>query len=135
MTTDAARAANPWNWWPSLAPGQLTQSINPGWVFGGVVNVTHVNSAAPEVERAVVEKYSYGRQIGRLMDAVSALAANAPAVAADERITEFQALAREVDKIKDRARMSSADRLCAEIEELRDTDPAGFRRLRKLLAG
>ena len=133
MTTNAAYA-NPWNWWTTLAPERLTQSINPGWVFGGVVNVTHLNSAAPEVERAVVEQYSYGRQIGRLMDAVSALAEKAPALEGDKRITEFKALAGEVEKIKERALMSAADRLCAEIEDLRKTDPAGFQRLRRLLA-
>jgi len=55
------------------APQALNQPINPGWSFGNIT-VNNVNSSAPDVERDVVSRHSYGRQIGRLMDAVAALA-------------------------------------------------------------
>jgi hypothetical protein len=42
----------------------LRQAINPGW--SSVVNINSNNSAAPETERAVLTKYSYGRQLGRI---------------------------------------------------------------------
>lgn len=60
----------------SLAPETLTQPINPGWVFGSV-NITNRNSGDPEVERRILEAVSYGRQLGRVMDAVAVLVARA----------------------------------------------------------
>ena len=65
-----------WNWtvppwpWPPAAPQSLVQPINPGW---SLINVTYNNSSAPAIERDVLQQHSYGRQIGRLMDALSVL--------------------------------------------------------------
>ena len=66
--------------WPaSLAPQSLTQPINPGWSFGNVINVTEQNSTAPDTEQEILRHHSYGRQIGRMMDAVALLLEHAPA--------------------------------------------------------
>jgi hypothetical protein len=48
------------------------QPINPDWNFGNI-NITYENSANPAVERWIVGKVSYGRQLGRMMEAVAAL--------------------------------------------------------------
>jgi hypothetical protein len=123
----------PLPWWPGLAPQQLTQPINPGWSFGNLVSVTNLNSSAPDIEREVLLQHSYGRQIGRLLDAVSALAERLPAAASDPRVKEFQSLVREVDGIKRRARLPRVERLRDEIEELRRSDPRAYEQLRAML--
>jgi hypothetical protein len=58
------------NW----APRRLDQPILPAWQFGNVV-INYDNSSSPEAEREIVSAQSYGRQIGRLMDAVCVLIA------------------------------------------------------------
>jgi len=148
MATDGKAAANAaaernggswWGWplqqwsWPALAPQQLSQPINPGWSFGNLVSVTNVNSSAPDIERDVLQQHSYGRQIGRLMDAVSALAERLPAAARDDtRIAEFESLARDVERIKQRARLPRLERLREEIEELQREDPPAYKQLRAM---
>jgi hypothetical protein len=119
-----------WNW-PALAPQQLTQPINPGW---SLVSVTHNNSSAPEIERDVLQQHSYGRQIGRLMEAVSALAERLPSSArADERIAEFEALALDVERIKQSARLPRIERLQKELDALRREDPKAYSQLKSKL--
>ena len=63
----------------SLAPGQLWQAINP-WTFNqqgaqfGFVNIDLGQTPQPEVEQAILEKVgSYGRQLGRIGDALAVL--------------------------------------------------------------
>lgn len=61
----------------SLAPRQLTQTINPwSWTFGdfSLFSINLGQSAAPGVEsRVLTEVGSYGRQIGRISDALKVL--------------------------------------------------------------
>lgn len=136
---DERRPAGPWAWpfslfagggapWYSLAPARLDQPINPGWSFGNVY-VTRQNSSAPEVEREIVSRHSYGRQIGRLMGAVCALADAVPAAAGDPRVRSLQQLAAEVSEIKRLAAPARLERLTRELRALRDEDPAGWQAL------
>lgn len=73
---DGGSSMDPFWWWRlwfgafGLAPQQLTQSILPGW---SLININETNSSAPETEYRIVAGDSYGRQLGRLLDAVSAL--------------------------------------------------------------
>ncbi len=61
----------------SLAPRQLTQTINPwSWSFGdlSLFTINLGQSGAPNIEgRALDEVGSYGRQIGRLGEALKVL--------------------------------------------------------------
>jgi hypothetical protein len=66
-----------WFPWASLAPQELSQPINPGWTFGNVV-VNERNSSAPETELAILAEESYGRQIGKLLEAVYELIKEKP---------------------------------------------------------
>lgn len=66
----------------SLAPQQLWQAINP-WTFYqqgaqfGVVNIELGQTPAPETERAILDEVgSYGRQLGRIGDALGVLLAH-----------------------------------------------------------
>jgi len=63
----------------SFAPEKLWQAINP-WVFNlpgaqfGLVNVELGQTAQPEVERTILDEVgSYGRQLGRIGDALEVL--------------------------------------------------------------
>ena len=68
-----------------LAPSQLAQTINPwSWTFGpigpigqvGLFNINLGSSGAPEVEARVLDEVgSYGRQLGRMGDAMKVLMA------------------------------------------------------------
>lgn len=67
----------------SLAPERLWQAINPWtWNLGtnggaaqvGLVNITLGATKHPEVERAILDEVgSYGRQLGRIGDALEVL--------------------------------------------------------------
>ncbi len=124
-----------WPWplnWPlpqiSFGPDRLTQPINPGWTFGNLI-VNQQNSSAPEVEQSVVSRHSYGRQIGRLMDAVSALADALPKTASDPRLQEFRALAEDVARIKQTTLHQRLDRLREELLALKAQDPQAWKAL------
>ena len=63
----------------SLAPEKLWQAINP-WSFYqqgaqfGLVNIEIGQTPRPDIEQAILEKVgSYGRQIGRIGDALEVL--------------------------------------------------------------
>jgi len=147
--TDATAPSGPWwpwlaPWtaappgaavpWLGLAPQQLEQPVNPGWSFGNVVAVTNLNSTAPDLERAICARHSYGRQLGRMMDAVSALVESMPVKSKDKRIAEFQKVARDVDEIKRRAELPQVERLRAELEAIKRDDPKAWAELSKVLA-
>jgi hypothetical protein len=92
------------------------------------------NSSAPAIERDVLQQHSYGRQIGRLMDALSVLVERLPASAKDDqRIEDFVALAKEVAQIKENARLPRLERLRKDIEALRQEDPKAYAQLKALL--
>jgi hypothetical protein len=64
---------------PSLAPHKLWQAINP-WSFFqqgaqfGLINIELGQTPRPDVEQAILDKVgSYGRQLGRIGDAVEVL--------------------------------------------------------------
>jgi len=126
--TAAAAGRAPWF---GVAPQSLTQPINPGWTFGNVITVNNGNSSAPEIEREVVTRHSYGRQIGRLMEAVAALADATPKADDDQRIQEFRELAEKIDKIKKEAAPQRIERLRRELEEVKQTDKQGWAELRE----
>jgi hypothetical protein len=123
----------PWGWrWPNLAPQQLAQPINPGWSFGNLI-VNTSNSSAPEVEQEVLSHHSYGRQIGRLTDAVQALAdalAKAdPALNEDRRLRDFRELAADVQRIKAQGAQERLQRLRMELQALKRSDPQAWKQL------
>ncbi|NRF65892.1 hypothetical protein HLB44_02710 [Aquincola sp. S2] len=124
----------PWAWpgAAKLAPDQVSQAINPGWTLAGVV-VNAQNSSAPSVEQSVVSRHSYGRQLGRVMDAVGALLDAAPKLAGDERVRDFRELAQQVEEIKRAAAGDRIERLADELALVRASDPEGWQRLQAAL--
>ena len=124
--------------WPAAmfgAPPQLNQPILPGWSF---ISVNEQNSSAPDTERRIVAKDSYGRQIGRLMDAVTALIAERPAGApVIEAFVELGKLEKRVDQAKADAASDRLKQIAADLKLLKERKPAEYRRqaeaLRRLL--
>ena len=58
--------------------GNVTQTINPwNWVFNPVFNVSLGTSSDPEAEQRILEDVgSYGKQLGRIGDALRVLLAH-----------------------------------------------------------
>jgi len=125
----AMQATQAW----ALAPQQLVQPINTGWTFGNVI-VNEQNSTAPDTEQQIVRRHSYGRQIGRVMDAVELLLDQADAkTRADPRAKHFVALQRDVKDIKREQSAARLRRLRDELVALRREQPQAWRELRSLL--
>jgi len=118
----------------ALAPHTLTQPINTGWTFGNLIQVTEANSTAPDTEQQIVNRHSYGRQIGRVMDAVQLLLERADAkTRADARAEDFASLQRDVQSIKQTQAAARLRRLRDELIALRRDQPEAWRELQALL--
>jgi hypothetical protein len=120
------------SWWTAfgLAPQSLTQPILPGWT----ITINGINSSAPQTEVDVVQRHSYGRQLGRMADALQALLEERGEDASDDdRFREFMEMKREIDEIKLDAAATRIDRLEADLVALRAARPSEYRRLRDAL--
>jgi hypothetical protein len=132
-----AGKATPRLWWDPLgfwgghvAPDKLHQPILPGWIFAGAVTVNERNSSAPETEREIVAAESYGRQIGRMSDALAVLVAEWPeGKPKPEAIREFEELRTRIDEIKLGVSSRRAQRFLDDMALLQRDNAAEFRRL------
>lgn len=134
LSGDVLQAINPWSWWTN-AMGQF-----------GLINISSSASANPRLERDIVGKVaSYGRQLGRINDAVYALLAHedAGAFSASEQraVDDFRRMADAINAMKEgHAAPTDAalDELIAGIRFLRDRNPKEHARvvgkLRRALA-
>jgi hypothetical protein len=115
-------------------PQHLTQPILPGWTVAPVVTINGVNSSAPQTEVEVVQRHSYGRQLGRMADALQALIEERDQAApGDERFTVFADMKNEIDDVKLDAAAARVDQLRADLATLKGARPAEYRRLRDAL--
>lgn len=122
----------------ALAPQKLWQSINGGWSFGNII-VNENNSSAPQTEQAIVAQESYGRQIGKLLDAVDTLARRQPDWSDTEPLKAAIDLKIRVDGVKLAMAQRRIDQLRGDLELLRAAGPAdqydaSVAALRRLLA-
>jgi hypothetical protein len=116
MPDEGASWGNPFAmWWPWNAAGppaaQFSQPILPGWTVGGVV-INQTNSRSPDTERAIVAEESYGRQIGKLLDAVALLIGDRQEGPEPQAFRDVLALRKHVERIK----TISAARRLGEVE-------------------
>lgn len=118
------------SWSAAFAPQSLVQPILPGWTF----NLNSNNSSAPQTEAEIVQRHSYGRQLGRIADALAVLVAAAPAkVRDDECVEKFLELKQDIDRVKREAAAERVRRLSADLDLLKKTDRDEFERLAKAL--
>lgn len=134
--------ADIWSPWIStaFAPQKLWQSIDSGWSFGNVT-INEQNSSAPRTEQAILAQESYGRQIGKLLDAVSALIKTQPHNNTNKAFVDIAELVERIDRIKHQEAADRIKHFRHDLELLgasdRPEDQAAFKAnieaLRKLL--
>lgn len=115
--------ADSWRPWLSaaFAPQKLWQSINSGWSFGNIT-INEQNSSAPQTEQTILAHESYGRQIGKLLDAVNELVKTQPDRDANKAFVEISNLAERIDRIKHEAAVDRIQHLRHDLELLRASD-------------
>jgi hypothetical protein len=133
LSGNVTQAINPWSWWFKFTGNQV-----------GFINVYEMQSSDSEQERKIVEEVaSYGKQLGRIVEALSA-------VLRHERFTEshldeepaikrFLEMADQISALKGDVTApseASVDRFLARMSRIRQQDPQSYRMLRqKLLEG
>ena len=115
-----------WSAAMQLAPNSLVQPILPGWTL----NVNAFNSSAPQTEADVLQRHSYGRQLGRISDALEILVQARDPKAADERFDDFRRMKAEIDTIKAGNAQERITRLLADLDLLKVLEPEAHARLR-----
>ena len=135
-------------WWSlpvGALGGDVTQAINPiSWLVKsnaqtGLVNITTGRSDDPALEQRIVgEVASYGRQLGRVIDALCVIVAQLPreGLTRSQRATlsKFTDLAEEIAAVKTETKAARVtepeiERIIGDIESLRSSDPQLYRRL------
>jgi hypothetical protein len=112
LSGDVSQFISPWSWFVKSA-GQL-----------GLININIGATPAPDVEAKVLDDVgSYGRQIGRLADAlevlVGALDRNSLSPAQQAAISAFETQLGEVRKVKTEAGRGDQPSLAAPIAKFR----------------
>jgi hypothetical protein len=130
----------PWTLYGPLS-GPVNQAIqamlarNLGQL--GVVNINTGAAGDPQLERRIVDQVaSYGRQLGWVVDALSALIDAQRGVAlnaqAERALDQVHRLHGDVENVKRRAAVERLDALVDQVALLRD-DPNAVARLRQAL--
>jgi hypothetical protein len=78
----------------SVAP-VFSQPILPGWTI-----VNNFNSGSPRAESMVVSRFSYGRQLGQICDALAALIDELPADKSNPAVKKFLDMKAAIDVLK-----------------------------------
>jgi hypothetical protein len=113
-----------------VAPDYLDQPILPGWTF----NINSNNSTSPQTEAQVVAKHSYGRQLGRMADALALLIEEQHGASPkDKRLTDFLTMKHEIDEVKRDAAAARLEQLTRDLALLKATDKPQYARLRERL--
>jgi hypothetical protein len=119
--TDIAPIPNPWTWFiDSMGKmpfsGDVTQAINPWtWFLNamgsqiGLININVGRSSDPDMEKKIVSEVgSYGRQIGRISEALEVLFKNVKLdeLGPDERrvVIAFMAMQDDISRLKKQRR-------------------------------
>jgi hypothetical protein len=127
LSGDVTQAINPFSWW--IRSGQQA----------GFVNINLSRTGDPDLERRIVEEVaSYGRQLGRIVEALDVVVARLPAdgYTADERdaLRAFSELAGRIAAVKEQDRparltLAGLDRLLADVQALRRRDRALYKEM------
>lgn len=119
-----------WRQWLRQPPGAFVQPILPGWSL----NINSHNSTAPETEVDIVAKHSYGRQIGRISDALRVLILDAhPKPPETGPLGEFMTMWDEIEKVKLDGAAERLGRIASDLALLKDKDHAEYLQLRDAL--
>jgi hypothetical protein len=103
-----------------------SQPILPGWSFGNLV-VNEGNSSAPATEAAIVAQESYGRQLGKLMDAVNAIIQRQGGPAGVQALEELVELRGQIEDIKAAAVTDHLKRVGQDLAHLKTHDKGAYK--------
>jgi hypothetical protein len=121
---------------PDFVPQSLVQPILPGWAIGNVI-VNERNSASPETERDITAEVSYGRQLGKVIDALAAMIAERPggvsAAGGNEALRELLELRTTIESTKQASVERRVARLESDLLWLKERQPRQFERIAALL--
>ena len=121
--------ADVWRQWLQLAPNSLVQPILPV-----TFNINSNNSTSPQTEANVVAVHSYGRQIGRISDALHALIlAEHPELAKTGPFADFLAMWDEIEQVKADSAAARLEQIASDLALLKKRDRAEYGRLRTAL--
>jgi len=130
---DVTQAINPWTWWLRL----MSQV--------GFININMTKSSDPEMERRITENVAgYGKQLGRVIEALDALLVNSATAgwSADQKkaLLNFFEMAKDIAAVKGdyiAPTKVNVDRFLEGIRQLKETDEKEYgevvERLRKEL--
>jgi hypothetical protein len=107
-------------------PDSLSQQILPGWAFGNII-VNGNNSSAPAAELAIVAKESYGRQVGKLLDAVVMLIEQCTHGERPEAFTEIISLRKKIEKIKEESARRSLEQVARDLQTLKEINHDAYK--------
>lgn len=146
--TRGSQPLTPWQIWLSMfglrAPlsGDVTQDIATS--FGGQLGLLNINatrSGDPGLEQRIITQVaSYGRQLGRLVEAVDVLAQRQSRRGLGEAeihaLDQLHELAKQIATVKEQTALDQIDRIVADVQAL-SRDPKAnseaIRRVRKAL--
>lgn len=122
------------SYWPSISQ-TLNEPILPNGTFAGIV-VNEQNSRDPQMEHAIVNDHSYGRQLGKLIDAVAALIRELPEGKISEvPFRDLVGLKAGVDRIKHQTEEARFRSVLEDLRRLSDKDTHTFEsRMDELMA-
>ena len=113
--------------WGKLMQGALrsfSQPILPGWTF----NIDSNNSSSPQTEADVFAQFSYGKQLGRINDALARLIEEREG---DDDVAAFDAfmeMTRKIDDAKRKGAKKRVEQIVADLKFLELSDQAEYRR-------
>ena len=132
--SDPADWLRSWSEAMRAVPQSLTQAINPGWSFGPSFTLNSGNSSAPQTEIEVLQRHSYGRQLGRISEALELLIEErARSSPKDKRFDDFLKMKAEIDVVKLDAAPARVDSLRSDLVALKESRPAAYKKLKDAL--
>jgi len=114
-----------WSSASGWAPRNLTQPILPGWT----VNIDSQNSSSPQTESDIVAHHSYGRQLGRVEDALAWLIEQHGGGRGVPEIAAFTRMKDEIDAEKTASTRRRLEQVLGELGRLERDDPDEHARL------
>lgn len=118
------QSLNPFLAFASAVPS-FTQPILPGWTL----NIDSNNSSSPRTEGLVVSKFSYGRQLGQINDALAAIIEFLPAEAQGlPDVERFLRMKAGIDVLKEDTLDERAASLAGELARLKRSKEAKDKR-------